>query len=149
MLIDTKTIIEIINTSDSRVEMIERIEELEKLIRDEEMAANLREEENDISEDDVTETDIDEWWDEYIRASIECKEKTLPFPDKLIPKVRIDYKGLIASAEEHGCEIPFLPFEEQLKFISAKDALEIEKIKRIDAWVREMLRVKADERRSK
>ena len=34
---------------------------IEKLIRDEEMAANLRVEENDISEDDVTETDIDEW----------------------------------------------------------------------------------------
>ena len=49
MLIDTKTIIEIINTSDSRVEMIERIEELEKLVRDEEVAANLREEENDFS----------------------------------------------------------------------------------------------------
>ena len=64
MLIDTKTIVEIINTSDSREEMIDRIEELEKLI-EEETADDFLEEEREITEDEVTENDINEWWDKY------------------------------------------------------------------------------------
>ena len=75
-----------------------------------------------------------------IKAYVESVMKTPgPPPNDEIPKVRIDYKGLLAYAEEKCVTPEELSFEETLPFLEELKEGELEKVKEVKKKIEQLI----------